>query len=197
MRARSSSRAHSAEFCHDLTDLGLNWDVGISPDQACIQGSRDASSDALADAPSTSPGDGGVDVDGASCTILESNYDQSCAADTDCVGVSFGNYCLTNQCFCGGGAINSRSVAQFNADVAKTPVGSGAIRGVACPCPAVFGPCCRSGICTGSCWSPSDTLGACADAGGSCAPPGSSCSGGSGPGPSNSCAYPDETCCLQ
>ena len=45
-------------------------------------------------------------------------------------------------------------------------------------------------------YSAADTLPACADAGGTCAPFVAQC-GSKGAGPAGSCAYPDETCCLQ
>jgi hypothetical protein len=100
-----------------------------------------------------------------SCMISASNYDQSCAADSDCVGVAAGNYCGSNPtCNCGGftDAISAGVLTQFNADVAKTPSGPQ----VTCPCPMPVEPpgttsavCCetimarkafvrRCGVCT-------------------------------------------------
>jgi hypothetical protein len=47
-----------------------------------------------------------------------------------------------------------------------------------------------------ACYSPSDTLAACADAGGACSPFVIQC-GDKGTGPPDSCAYSDEMCCLK
>jgi sulfatase modifying factor 1 len=93
----------------------------------------------------------------ASCTILASDYDQSCTSDSDCVGVTAGNFCGSNPtCNCGGftDAISVNALAQFNADVAKTPSGPQ----VTCPCPMPAEPpgttsavCCKNstcGVCT-------------------------------------------------
>jgi hypothetical protein len=83
----------------------------------------------------------------AACEISASSYDQSCTADTDCVMVSAGDYCTSTACLCGGSAISRSALAQFNANVAKTPVASGAVEGADCGCPEAFGPCCRQGKC--------------------------------------------------
>jgi hypothetical protein len=79
-------------------------------------------------------------ADSGDCFIVATNYDQSCSADSDCVTmvegtlVEFGDYC-TSHCLCGGGAINKSAAAKYAVDVAKTPLGSGAISGAgACPC---------------------------------------------------------------
>ncbi len=127
------------------------------------------------------------------CTISASSYDQSCTVDTDCTTVTSTDYCAAS-CLCGGSAINVGALAQFNDDTAKTPLGSGALGGPACPCAAALGPCCRSGTCSASCFSPADTLPACADAGGTCLlGTNSICSK---PAPADACAYPDEVCCV-
>ncbi len=107
------------------------------------------------------------------------------------------HYCATNSCLCGNSAINVDAAAQFNEDIGKTPLGSGAFgpgAGV-CPCPSgPVGPCCRNGTCTGVCSSPSDTLPSCADAGGSCyLSAGTTCGTA---GPPDACAYSDEMCCV-
>jgi formylglycine-generating enzyme required for sulfatase activity len=101
---------------------------------------------------------GAVESDAApSCMISVSNYDQSCNVDSDCVGVTPGNYCGSNPtCNCGGftDAINASALGQFNADLAKTPSGPQ----VTCPCPMSVEPpgtisivCCKNstcGVCT-------------------------------------------------
>jgi hypothetical protein len=131
---------------------------------------------------------------GQDCTISASSYDRSCTVDTDCQEVTSTDYCTAN-CLCGGSAINIGAVAAFNEDIGKTPLGSGTLSG-ACPCPSSFGPCCRGGTCTTTCFSPSDTLPSCADAGGTCLvsrPGGGTCTMN---GPPEACAYSDEVCCL-
>jgi|CZKU01.1.fsa_nt_gi hypothetical protein len=99
-------------------------------------------------------------VDAGDCLIAASNYDQSCSADFDCVTVAgsqpvgFGDYCQPH-CLCGGGAINKSSAAEYAADVARTPLGSGAISGAGvCPCPPnpAMG-CCQGGQCVKVCSS--------------------------------------------
>lgn len=160
-------------------------------------------------AAATSPGpDGGstpaapttsTNADSASCMIVASNYDQSCMFDTDCVLVTPGDYCGGGPCLCeteDTATIRRTALAQFNADVANTPVGSGAATttGACNGCPGgAQEPCCRQGTCQigSKCTSPTDTLPECADAGGTCI-----YVGGCKVGPPNSCAYDDENCCL-
>ncbi len=136
-------------------------------------------------------------IESPACMISASNYDQSCTADSDCTLVSQGNYCDGKSCQCLNGAVNAGAVPRYAADIGKTPVGSGAVVALVCPCIPPIGPCCRSGACTTDCWSPSDTLPACADAGGLCSEPGISCGGMNGARDvPNSCAFPDEMCCF-
>jgi hypothetical protein len=137
-------------------------------------------------------------TDTASCMIAASSYDQSCAVDSDCVQVTPGDYCGDDRCLCDVAAISATALAQFDADVSKTPVGLGAVRYEPCSCGNISGGvCCRTGACTRNCVSaPSDTLASCADAGTS----GGRCVMASEvtcaqPGPPNSCAYSDEICC--
>lgn len=171
--------------------MKVHWFVGLaavtllSTASACggkvgERGSPDASA----------TGDAGEEASGP-CVISASDYDQSCTVDTDCAGVTSGDYCSPG-CECGGSAINVSALPAFNAAVAATPRGSGALGITACPCPDTMGPCCRHGTCVGDCFSASDTLSACADAGGTCYP-NTSCTPA---GPPGSCAYADETCCL-
>jgi hypothetical protein len=96
-----------------------------------------------------------IDVDSAACMLVASNYDQSCAVDTDCAIVGTGNYCEANQCYCGGSSINANAVPQFQADVAKTPVGMGDVPSGNCGCPFEGPPCCAGGKCQtgGACTS--------------------------------------------
>jgi len=149
--------------------------------------------------------DGGWD---ANCFIVTAGSDPSCAVDTDCVVVSPGNYCYVHECRCDGTPVNKRAAALLSGQLAGTPIGSGAVAGADCGCPSFhpFGfPCCRAGKCTWDCLAASDTLPMCQDAGGACTlalpqgvtpcPQCNGCDGG-GTGPSNSCTYADEVCCL-
>jgi hypothetical protein len=149
--------------------------------------------DAVENGPNTSSGAMSGAAGATVCTISASSYDQSCAVDTDCEEVTSTDYCASS-CLCGGSAINANALMQFKKDVAKTPLGSGSLSSPGCPCPPSFGPCCRGGKCTETCVSASDPLPACADAGGACILEANSTCGKSGP--STSCAYPDEICCL-
>jgi len=88
----------------------------------------------------------GIEADSASCMILASNYDQSCTVDTDCTEVSSGDYC-SGDCICGGSTINVGSLANFNEDVSKTPLDSGALGNFSCNCPGEVSPCCLGGKC--------------------------------------------------
>lgn len=126
-------------------------------------------------------------------TIQASNYDLSCAADSDCIAVAVGDFCQPNA-GCPNATISKAAQVQYQADVAKTYAGRSCIAESSCGSSGT--PCCRQGTCqiNGGCWSPTDTLPACADAGGTCSRV-FSC-GSLGPGPSDSCAYSDEACCL-
>jgi hypothetical protein len=139
-------------------------------------------------AESTSCADPDADV------LQASNYDQSCATDSDCVGVAEGSFCQPNS-GCPNAAINKAALPRYMADVGKTYGGGSCTAFSSC----VFyqGPCCRRGSCQMNldCFSPSDTLPACADAGGSCGAFIIQC-GDNGTGPPDSCAYSDEMCCL-
>lgn len=104
--------------------------------------------------PASRDGAGAADVP-AFCSIERSNYNKSCSSDSDCVRVAdnipvdFGDYCQW-LCRCGGDAINQSSVAQYVADVSRTPLGSGTVGGPAMGCSCGFaGPaCCLQGQCT-------------------------------------------------
>ncbi len=94
-----------------------------------------------------------ADVDVASCTIISSGYDTSCATDSDCVAVAgnfvvvFGDWCHSN-CLCGGNAINRSSAVKYARDVAQTPLGSGAVASPGCGCATFEDACCQGGTCT-------------------------------------------------
>jgi hypothetical protein len=109
--------------------------------------------------------------DAAACFIEATNYDQSCSVDSDCVGtgngysIQSGNYCQSMCVNCGRETINRLALAQYQADVAKTPVGSGAIPQEQCSCVMISPPCCANGLCAPSCASVSTTDAALNDAG--------------------------------
>jgi hypothetical protein len=135
-----------------------------------------------------------ADTDAGACMIVASNYDLSCTSDSDCAGIIEGNFC-ESQCLCGANsAISVAAMAQYDADFAKTPIGTGAVKTLDCGCIETGPPSylsCRGGKCEFYSVPPSDTLAACADAGGTCQM-GRACYNG----PPNSCAYPDEVCCF-
>jgi hypothetical protein len=87
--------------------------------------------------------DGGDSAAGAGCTDIQaSNYDLSCASDTDCVVVGgFGNPCIV--CLnCAGAAINKASEGQYWIDQRKATAGL-----VPCVCPTYPSSCCVRGVC--------------------------------------------------
>ncbi len=168
-----------------------------SPDRDAVStmDARSETSSETSSEASTGSRDAGAEAGADACVISASDFDQSCTEDSDCVEVTSADYC-SPRCLCGGDTISQKALAQFNAAVDKTPLGSGAIGPMPeCPCAPLPGPCCRHGTCTMECTSAGDTLPACADAGGLCVLvlPGDSCGKD---GPPHSCAYSDEQCCL-
>ncbi len=136
---------------------------GRGSDAAILTDVADAASSGIEAGSDSNAPDGNAfddDIDAAACYISASNYDQSCSVDSDCVAViegaeggigafglvvQSGNYCQP-LCMCGGQAINKGAVAQYVADVSKTPVGSGAIKTPPCFCPSVSPTgCCGDG----------------------------------------------------
>jgi hypothetical protein len=127
--------------------------------------------------------------------IAASAYDQSCQIDSDCVGIFAGDFCHPGAA-CPNAAINIAVVPRYQADIAKT-FGAGSCAAVS-SCGFFSPTCCRHGMCeinTACSAAPADTLPACADAGGTCGIFITQC-GNKGAGPPDSCAYPDEMCCL-
>lgn len=151
---------------------------------------------ALAPEASALDADGGEGNANAACIISASSYYGYCALDLDCVQVTPGDYCGNDgACLCESAAINASALAEFNADVSWTPIGSGAVHPQRCSCALQpSAPCCRSGMCTMNCVSESDALAACHAAGGSCFL--SSSFACARPGPAHACLYADEVCCL-
>jgi hypothetical protein len=90
------------------------------------------------------------------CIISASNYDRSCTVDSDCVTrapgvehalpVLFGDWC-SPMCICGDGTLNKESILQYQEDVSRTPLGSGAIPAPSCDCAEPIGGCCQQGQC--------------------------------------------------
>jgi hypothetical protein len=86
------------------------------------------------------------------CIFSADAFDQSCTTDMDCVGVSPSYYCSPAQCGCSVITISRSALPKFNAAVAATPLGSGAVEGVDCGCPAIpDGMCCVNGTCQSVC----------------------------------------------
>jgi hypothetical protein len=173
------------------------YPTDASPDSAV--GALDSATTADGFEPTEEAGatDAGADTYSGPCIISGSSYDQSCTLATDCAIVAASDYC-SNDCQCSASAISISAVAQFNEDVSKTPRGLDAFGPSTWWCEAHGAACCRGGQCqTGimACSAPSDTLAACADAGGTCRvlASGTDCAPH---GPSDSCAYADETCCV-
>jgi hypothetical protein len=81
---------------------------------------------------------------GNSCgAISTSDYDQSCTTDADCVIEPEGDFCQANKCTdCGGGAINVKGQAQYEADLA-----SKISHPFLCPCPVGPQAVCNQGRC--------------------------------------------------
>lgn len=104
-----------------------------------------------------------LDALGAACAaeagspaIAASSYDRSCQVDSDCVAIGVGDPCYPCEVLCPGtAAINTSSMAQYTADVARSPAGGGH---VACSCP-LYDPasaCCSAGACAPHCLGPLD-----------------------------------------
>lgn len=142
------------------------------------------------------PNDASAATDAACTPVLASTFDQSCDADTDCIGVGEVPSCPAVACDgCPTAAVNKQVGAQYTAALsqafASKPQGTG------CGCPCLSGAVCRSGTCQAAFCGPppADTLSACADAGGQCFyRANATCDNGMGP--PDACAYADEFCCL-
>jgi hypothetical protein len=89
-----------------------------------------------------------LDTPGSCCganvqLIQASSYDRSCTTDGDCMWVVQGNACHLLDCR-DPGAINIRSYARYQSDLAKTRAASCVAPQGDCP---QFMTCCRSGTC--------------------------------------------------
>src|ERR1700690_3832310 len=123
--------------------------------------------------------------EGGDCTVVIEavSYNQSCAVDSDCIGVGQGNTCDPCNFVCGGGgAISAVAYAQYTTDVARSV---GDTSGVRCACPSSAPPCCLAGRCErgASCGPGAPIVDAAPQSGeasaGLCASP--TCEAGSGP----------------
>jgi hypothetical protein len=139
--------------CSDCTATGAT----------CVSGRCVAETSVRCDAGMGAP----VSPDAGACFIDFTQYDRSCSSDSDCVStvtlpcavytngarlsevyVHFGTFC--DGCNCNGGAaISQRAVAQYIADVSRTPEGSGQIAFPICNCPPPppATPMCKNGSC--------------------------------------------------
>ena len=88
----------------------------------------------------------------ACVAVQATSYDQSCDADTDCVGVGVGDTC-TSPCAIecpGGAAINRTSLPRYNVDLTNLPpMGFGCF----CSPDASTRACCHAGTCSPLCAS--------------------------------------------
>jgi hypothetical protein len=152
--ASAGCTAGSAGAVGELADAGAK-DAQGQPADAKVSDATSTSADATAaDAPGSN--DAPVDAYSGQCTFSADAYDLSCATNTDCVAAYAGYYCSPAQCGCDPIGISKSALAKFNADVAKTPLGSGAVEGVDCGCPLELGPCCVRGTCQANagCFAP-------------------------------------------
>jgi len=83
----------------------------------------------------------------SSCVLRASDYDRSCAKDTDCSPAGEGNVCET-PCgvACASTAINTSALAKYMADYGRTPVAM-CTAPLLCGCPVSGVPRCIKGTC--------------------------------------------------
>lgn len=130
-----------------LDEAGTNDAPWIPANDASPTSDGPAAFDATAthDAPAAAP-DGSA-ADATSCLVLASDYDQTCAADMDCVNVGEVLTCPANNCsFCRIETISSRAATQymaaFSRSIAAIPADA-----TTCSCPEEGHPCCVMGKC--------------------------------------------------
>jgi hypothetical protein len=83
-------------------------------------------------------------------TIRASNYEQSCLADSDCIAIAEGNFCVPGASNCPNAAINKAGHGQYQSDVANTNAAfcsAPSSCGAALVCGASAGPWCLNGTC--------------------------------------------------
>jgi len=81
--------------------------------------------------------------------IKASNYDQSCVADSDCVAVAAGNFCIPGAGNCANAAINKSAQTRYQSDVANTNAAFCSAPGncATFACGTSPGPWCLNGTC--------------------------------------------------
>lgn len=120
----------------------------LAADDASATADAAAAFDATAthDAPAAAPKDGSA-ADATSCLVLASDYDQTCAADTDCVNVGEALTCPANNCsFCRIETVSMRASAQYRAAFSRAIAAIPADADM-CSCPDEGRPCCVRGKC--------------------------------------------------
>jgi hypothetical protein len=76
-------------------------------------------------------------------TIQAADYDQSCSRDSDCFGVTVGDFCNAICVDCINAAINVAAESQYEADLESKNAGAAGV----CPCPSPPPVTCKAGIC--------------------------------------------------
>jgi hypothetical protein len=87
----------------------------------------------------------GCKPDAAVKVIQASDYDQTCAVDTDCVGIVEGSTCNACTLNCSNAAIRKSAMAQYNADT--TNILTAAFELCPSSCGGPEAACCRGGLC--------------------------------------------------
>jgi hypothetical protein len=142
---RSSNVTRSVDWCQSQDRIlycGIALAVAFAP--GC--GGRAAAGSSPADAATVDAANYDA-LDTTTCTVLASEYDQSCSVNTDCMSVGEVQSCPATQCaFCMTGTINrgvaSNYMKAFSSATANVPLDAGT-----CNCGAAGPPCCRSGKC--------------------------------------------------
>jgi hypothetical protein len=138
----STPRLTSFVFASGLLAAACGGTVGGAPGAEASDGA--ARGDALPNrtVDVSSP----VSSDGGNCTeVIESaSYNQSCAADSDCLSVGEGNVCSLCNFVCGGGTVGIAGYGQYAVDVARSV---GDTSQANCNCGYAPPPCCRAGRC--------------------------------------------------
>jgi hypothetical protein len=82
--------------------------------------------------------------------ISAANYDQTCDADTDCVAVAEGDFCVPGAGNCPNAAINKGALGRYQSDIANTNAAfcrAPGSCGVGTACGNSVGPWCLNGTC--------------------------------------------------
>jgi hypothetical protein len=88
---------------------------------------------------------GGFCPNGNTCgTIQASDYDQSCSKDSDCIGITVGDFCDAICIDCTNAAVNVSAKAQYAADLTSKNAGAALV----CPCPSGPPVTCKAGMCS-------------------------------------------------